>query len=533
MSEKGNWKMEFDMTEGVTPRGRAAGDAKKKAMLESMKQELKLKAGKALSKLVDRDTQSNGLAEFHKICDDLKPEFVSSILSLLFEFDGGKSAWARAQGARLFATVAKLHFNMIQGSLGRIVSFLCKKMRDTDANVREACAETVGELSRLLNSSEPFERKLEETMDMDSSTMNDAPTLGLFFRPILQSLESADPNAQQGCSLAFAHVIFNCGSQLHPHLEKLSKRILALMDNNQFQGKPQLLIAIANLIEVCPDGLLPFMPLYFARIRASCSSQDWNTRKSAIETLEAMFTRYEPAQIMDYKNSIFELLDKCRYDRQPPVREVAAQALQQISKIEGLSRDGGGSKKDDDWDVAEADDLENQDPFPQASMEDLSLSRSSRTPLQSIQASSIKAELSKPDMSMEQNTRAKPANVLSATWGSAAPAQGYVPSKEAWDQLLVHFDRITQQQTQLIEMVSGFSEQARERLETLEQKVFSLDLRMSSIDHRQSLSGMPPTPARAIGTPSKNFACTPSRGISTPMNTCHENAGGWDDVDVF
>jgi hypothetical protein len=29
---------------------------------------------------------------------------------------------------------------------------------------------------------------------------------------------------QQGCSLALAHVIYNCGAKAEPHVEKLSKR---------------------------------------------------------------------------------------------------------------------------------------------------------------------------------------------------------------------------------------------------------------------------------------------------------------------
>ena len=86
-----------------------------------------------------------------------------------------------------------------------------------------------------------------------------------------------------------------------------------------------------------------------------------------------------------------------------------------------------------------------------------------------------------------------------------------MPTKETWDKLLRHFDRMTLQQTQLIEMVSAFSESVRERLETVEQKVFALELRQATVEQRQSLPGMPPTPSRAVllGT-----SCTPAASVA-------------------
>lgn len=61
----------------------------------------------------------------------------------------------------------------------------------------------------------------------------------------------------------------------------------------------------------------------------------------------------------------------------------------------------------------------------------------------------------------------------------------------------------------------------RDRLETVEQKVFAIELRLQAQEHRQSLPGMPPTPSRAIGTPGRGLIPTaniqtPSKGVTTP-----------------
>eukprot|EP00961_Rhodomonas_salina_P203270 2742688-Rhodomonas_salina.1 len=205
---KEGWSMQFDMSGGMTPRTRAHVEGgKKKVELEKAKHELKTKAARSMMKLCDRDTQQTGIAEMQKICEELKkPELCPIIVNVMCEFDGGKSAFARAQGARMFGMFSKYHPAAVQQSMGKVISALCKRSRDADSNVREACAETIGELARLA-CSEAGESKVDDTTaELDASTLQDGPSLGAFFRPILQAMESADSHHQQGCALALAHV---------------------------------------------------------------------------------------------------------------------------------------------------------------------------------------------------------------------------------------------------------------------------------------------------------------------------------------
>lgn len=220
-----------------------------------------------------------------------------------------------------------------------------------------------------------------------------------------------------------------------------------------------------------------------------------------------------------------KLLEKCRYDSKPPVREAAMAAIQAMSKMESSylanhpdsAGSGDVSAENADLHASMGESEENEDPSELAQSGSVPVPVD-RVPMQSLKSSmnrshsnnkselSIEALSSKPMRLAVSKGPERDAD-LSSTWGAQTSARDEgMPTKETWNQLLVHFDRMTQQQTQLIEMVSSFGDSSRERLETLEQKVYSIELRLSGMEQRQSFGhpAFPPTPARAIRGP---FLC--------------------------
>jgi hypothetical protein len=213
------------------------------------------------------------------------------------------------------------------------------------------------------------------------------------------------------------------------------------------------------------------------------------------------------------QSEINKLLETGRYDKQPPVREAAIAAIQLMSKNESVSKvndneEGVADESAEHHDAGLEEGEENQDA---AQLQQSGRPRVERLPLQNMKSSvnrshGVKGELSLDALSskpVRAPTRGAGLHAdegqdsLSATWGAPGSMKDEgLPTKETWNKLLLHFDRMTQQQTQLIEMVSSFGESSRERLETLEQKVYSIELRLSGMEQRQSLPGFPPTPAR-------------------------------------
>ena len=502
----------------------------KKAALEASKQEMRGKVSRALQKLTDRDTQQGAIDELLKICKELKPEHTSVLLSCLFEFEDAKSAFARAQASRLFSIIVQSQFSAAQAHLGKIVAVLSKRTRDLDSSVRESCAETIGELARLVCSQESGPLHPEES-DLDLSVMSTSMlmedknlSLETFFRPLFQGMSSADNNTQQGCALAIAHVFFKAGKKIDPHMEVVSKKILNLMDNPQFSGKCQLLTAIANSIEVYPEGIAPLIRHVMPRIVNAAHSADWNTRKHAMETVETMAARFESSLLLNFKQDVTSIVERNKFDKVKPVRDAAIQAAQILTQNGVLDREEDPKQQDriitprfgqDGRGSVTSNDENAQSHFRAPAVVSVSAPstppRNAMHPLQGALNNRLPIKDSHFDTKGPLTTGAlcvDSGSSLACSQGPPLTAES-MPTKETWDKLLKHFDRMTLQQTQLIEMVSAFSESVRERLETVEQKVFALELRQSTVEQRQSLPGMPPTPSRAVLL---GAACTPAAG---------------------
>jgi hypothetical protein len=229
-----------------------------------------------------------------------------------------------------------------------------------------------------------------------------------------------------------------------------------------------------------------------------------------------------------HQADINKLLDKLRYDTKPPVREAAQAAIQAMAKmqilydakhqdeIEQAAEDGASDHAELHTSMGEGEENEGSSQLAQSGHV-AAAAPVERIPMQNLKSSVNRVHSNKSELSIEALS-SKPMRLAaskgvereregglestnSSCFAQSAMRDESMPTKETWNQLLLHFDRMTQQQTQLIEMVSSFGDSSRERLESLEQKVYSIELRLSGMEQRQSfgLPGMPPTPARARG----------------------------------
>ena len=230
-----------------------------------------------------------------------------------------------------------------------------------------------------------------------------------------------------------------------------------------------------------------------------------------------------------------KLLERCRYDSKPPVREAAVAAIQAMSKMETTflanhpdsaeSGDVSAEQADLNKSMGQREENDDSSELAQSASEPGLVAR---MPMQSLKSSMNRVHSNKSELSIEALSSKtmrlaaskgpeRDADSMGSTWGAQTSARDEgMPTKETWNQLLVHFDRMTQQQTQLIEMVSSFSDSSRDRLESLEQKVYSIELRMSGMEQRQSFGhpAFPPTPARAV------------RGVLSPLSNSFSWARG-------
>ena len=117
-------------------------------------------------------------------------------------------------------------------------------------------------------------------------------------------------------------------------------RIVSVLDKAQFAGRAPLLIAVANMIEVCPSAVTGLLRLFLPRIAAAAGSQDFNTRKAAMETIETICLKVDGQSLVECKADMLACVDKCRYGS----GSTLSCSLVQAAHLEHFCRYGSGCR---------------------------------------------------------------------------------------------------------------------------------------------------------------------------------------------
>ena len=157
---------------------------------------LKNKTLQALTRLGDRDTQRVAVKELERLATNAQePEHVTTIvLCLCEELVAAPKASARREILRLFDRVCALQGENALVHLPRMVSSVCRRFKDPDSNVSDACVDTMGSLAE-------FTCRLPPRIDKTVATGPDSIGAN-FLRPILDVLhETNSKQAQDTCLL--------------------------------------------------------------------------------------------------------------------------------------------------------------------------------------------------------------------------------------------------------------------------------------------------------------------------------------------
>ena len=118
---------------------------------------LKNKTLQALTRLGDRDTQRVAVKELERLAANAQePDHVTTIvLCLCEELVAAPKASARREILRLFDRVCALRGESALVHLPRMVSSVCRRFKDPDSNVSDACVDTMGALAEFTCSLPP------------------------------------------------------------------------------------------------------------------------------------------------------------------------------------------------------------------------------------------------------------------------------------------------------------------------------------------------------------------------------------------
>ncbi|KAE8679129.1 ARM repeat superfamily protein isoform 2 [Hibiscus syriacus] len=174
---------------------------------------------------------------------------------------------------------------------------LSKLLKDADSGVKDACRDSIGELSGQCLKGE-----------------SGGNMVGLFVKPMFEAM------------------------------------ICKLFNNQNFVAKATLLLVVASLSQV---GAIPPQSLeaLLLSIHEFLGSTDWATQKAAADTLSSLALQSSNL-IVDRSTSMIAILESCRFDRMKPVIDSITEALQSWKKVAGeeeevsVSEGKGGSITD-------------------------------------------------------------------------------------------------------------------------------------------------------------------------------------------
>lgn len=286
--------------------------------------ELKHRILTSLSKLSDRDTYQIAVEDLEKIIQTLSPDGITMLLNSLYEAtnDNNKPA-VKKEAIRLLFFLCTTHTESAASHLTKIIAHIVKRLKDSDSGVKDACRESIGQLSSLYLKGEGAE--------------NIGSVVSLFVKPLFEALNDQNKGVQAGSAMCMAKMVEMASDPPIAAFQKLCTRICKYLNNPNFLAKAALLQVVSSLSQVgaiSPQGLEPLLQ----SIHDCLSNSDWATRKAAADALNAL-ALHSSNLITGKTGSTITALEACRFDKIKPARDSIVEALQQWQGLAGGSED--------------------------------------------------------------------------------------------------------------------------------------------------------------------------------------------------
>ena len=153
---------------------------------------------------------------------------------------------------------------------------------------------------------------------------------------------------QSGAIVVLTKVIINCPDELlFEKLEIITDKLQAIFRMKIFQAHQALLECLISIIFHVQDEFRhyyhKFLPLFIEQIQ---KAKDDVTKRVAIDAVYSIGAHLS-TEILDYKEDILNILDKCRTDKNQPIRAAAQETIKLLKDLEHQrSRSYDGSDLD-------------------------------------------------------------------------------------------------------------------------------------------------------------------------------------------
>ncbi|KAH9309582.1 hypothetical protein KI387_037493 [Taxus chinensis] len=223
--------------------------------------ELKQRTISAINKLSDRDTYKIASEELEGVAQGLNTDAFSPFLTCLCDTDSRQKSIVRKECVNLFGVLADAHGDVLSPHLSKMVANIVRRLKDPDSNVRDACVEAIGG---------------------HGVENHDTLSWRIYTSPV-RVPGRAEPSSADGFCNVPCPCIANAADPQPAGLQKLLPRIVKLLNNQIFLGKPALLCVIGSIVEAGGASNQHTLSVLVPAMEGALRSADWATRKAAAE----------------------------------------------------------------------------------------------------------------------------------------------------------------------------------------------------------------------------------------------------------
>eukprot|EP00743_Colponemidia_sp_Colp-15_P010456 GILK01011513.1.p1 GENE.GILK01011513.1~~GILK01011513.1.p1 ORF type:complete len:708 (+),score=79.16 GILK01011513.1:73-2196(+) len=273
----------------------------------------------ALSKLNDPDTQRNAMEDSKDLLDDLDPTTLPVFLTALGEVSDHQRPMARRESLKILASLCEANPDLLLLGLPKILTLICKRLRDGDSHVQDACADCMARMTAVL-------------LPLAETQQNGSIYLSTMLKPLFQLMGQPARALQIGAACCVVQVLQSAPSQCVRVLcPRLCPRLLELLASPGCLAAPQVLRAIDALITAVGNEILGYLSEVVPAL-LSCAStssvRDWPVRKACVDTLVSLAQQIRRPHLSPYVAAILEFLQLLRHDKFKPVRDSTIEAIQ-------------------------------------------------------------------------------------------------------------------------------------------------------------------------------------------------------------
>lgn len=247
-------------------------------------------------------------------------ERMTAFIYAISELHEPMSMSQKKEMLKLFGNLGEIFGENLLPFTSKIYGIFQKKFKDLDPQLNQAISDSFGTMVHFLLKNISGKSEGKDQLKIIISMCHHS-----IVQPVKQQ--------QMAASMIQKSVVQQAPKEaVEAILQKLAVRLGEQISYSQCKCKPVVLQSIMATLFQVESALEQYCPLYLPALIECIKNKDLSIRKMAIDTVFA-FSQMLPKAIAQYKDQFTEALGESRYDKNKPIRDSTADALNGLREL--------------------------------------------------------------------------------------------------------------------------------------------------------------------------------------------------------